>query len=60
MDNKQNDYEIIVDLKEALNFAESEIFNDFLLNNTTISIGLLISEILGQTLRYMMQDIENE
>ena len=49
-------YEINVNLIEVLNFIKSDVFNTFLLNNTTISNGLFISEVLEQTINYMMED----
>ena len=49
-------YEIVVNLKEALDFVESPVFNNFLMNNTTLSIGSFISEVLIQTIEYMMND----
>ena len=49
-------YEINVNLTEVLNFIKSDVFNTFLLNNTTISNGLFISEVLEQTINYMMED----
>lgn len=52
----ENDYEITVNLKDVLNFVESDIFNTFLLNNTTISNGLFISEILSKTIHYMLEN----
>ncbi len=56
----ENEYEINVNLQEVLNFIKSETFNNFLLNNTTISNGLFISEVLVQTIQYMMNDILEE
>lgn len=56
----ENKYEINVNLQEVLNFIKSETFNNFLLNNTTISNGLFISEVLVQTIQYMMNDILEE
>lgn len=56
MKDLNNTYNITVDLKDVLNFVTSELFNDFLLNNTTISNGLFISEVLEQTIKYMMED----
>lgn len=49
-------YEINVNLIEVLNFIKSDVFNTFLLNNTTISNSLFISEVLEQTINYMMED----
>lgn len=49
-------YEINVNLTEVLNFIKSDVFNTFLLNNTTISNGLFISEVLEQTINYMIKD----
>lgn len=49
-------YEININLTEVLDFIKSDVFNTFLLNNTTISNGLFISEVLEQTINYMMKD----
>ena len=57
---ENNNYDITVNLADALTFVQSKEFNDFLLNHTTISIGLFISEVLGQTIHYMMTDVLEE
>ena len=56
----ENKYDITVNLTDVLTFVTSELFNDFLLNHTTISNGLFISEVLVQTIQYMINDVSNE
>lgn len=51
---------ITIDLLDVLNFIKSEQFNNFLANNTTISNGLFISEILEKTIQYMLNDQEEK
>lgn len=58
--NNMQDYDITVNLTDALEFVQSELFNDFLLNNTTISNGLFISEVLTKTIRYMIEDVTDK
>ena len=58
--NNMDSYEINVNLTDALEFVQSELFNDFLLNNTTISNGLFISEVLTKTIRYMIEDVTDK
>jgi hypothetical protein len=60
LNNNMDSYEINVDLADALEFVQSELFNDFLLNNTTISNGLFISEVLTKTIRYMIEDVTDK
>ena len=57
MSENQEQYQINVNLIDALEFVQSELFNDFLVNNTTISNGLFISEILTKTIQYMIKDV---
>ena len=56
-DNIEKEYEININLQDVLDFIRSDKFNLFLLNNTTISNGLFISEVLEQTIKYMTEDI---
>ena len=60
LNNNMDSYEINVNLTDALDFVQSELFNDFLLNNTTISNGLFISEVLTKTIRYMIEDVTDK
>ena len=60
LNNNMDSYEINVDLADALEFVQSELFNDFLLNNTTISNGLFISEVLTKTIQYMIEDVTDK
>ena len=53
-------YDIQVNLIDALDFVTSDIFNNFLANNTTISNGLFISEVLTKTIRYMIEDVTDK
>lgn len=57
---KEKKYDITINLVEVLEFIKSEVFNTFLMNNTTISNGLFISEVLEQTIKYMIDDVMNE
>ena len=47
---------INVNLTDVLAFVTSDVFNTFLLNNTTLSNGLFISEVLTKTIQYMLED----
>ena len=53
-------YDIQVNLIDALDFVTSDIFNNFLANNTTISNGLFISEVLTKTIQYMIEDVTDK
>lgn len=53
-------YDIQVNLIDALDFVTSDIFNNFLANNTTISNGLFISEVLTKTIQYMIKDVTDK
>ena len=57
---ENNNIKITIDLNDVLSFVNSIEFNTFLKNNTTISNGLFISEVLTKTIQYMMQDIAEE
>ena len=60
MSENQEQYQINVNLTDALEFVQSELFNDFLVNNTTISNGLFISEVLTKTIQYMIEDVTDK
>lgn len=49
-------YDIQVNLIDVFDFITSDIFNNFLANNTTLSNGLFISEVLTKTIQYMLED----
>ncbi|MBR2247137.1 MAG: hypothetical protein IJ880_08965 [Bacilli bacterium] len=58
--NNDSEYNINVNLIDVLAFVTSDLFNTFLLNNTTISNGLFISEVLTKTIRYMIEDVTDK
>lgn len=58
--NNDSEYNINVNLIDVLAFVTSDLFNTFLLNNTTLSNGLFISEVLTKTIRYMIEDVTDK
>jgi hypothetical protein len=54
--NNDSIYSINVNLHDVLTFVTSDLFNNFLLNNTTLSNGLFISEVLTKTIQYMLEN----
>lgn len=58
--NDDSIYSVNVNLRDVLAFVTSDLFNNFLLNNTTISNGLFISEVLTKTIRYMIEDVTDK
>lgn len=58
--NNDSEYNINVNLIDVLAFVTSDLFNTFLLNNTTISNGLFISEVLTKTIKYMIEDVTDK
>lgn len=58
--NDDSIYSVNVNLYDVLAFVTSDLFNNFLLNNTTISNGLFISEVLTKTIQYMIEDVTDK